>query len=58
MYAGEFEIHLTVSEAGAAESVLAWNVDWPNFVDEYPSITGGAEQWQHRLAPALRSSFG
>lgn len=42
-----------------AESVLAWDVDWPNFVDEYSSVTGEAATWQHRLAlAALRSSFG
>ncbi|SDX06278.1 Nucleotidyl transferase AbiEii toxin, Type IV TA system [Amycolatopsis xylanica] len=45
------------AESFTAESVLAWDVDWPNFVDEYPSVTGDVAHWQHRLALALRSSF-
>ena len=36
-----------------AESVLAWNVDWINFTDEYPGITGTPDQWTRRLALAL-----
>jgi hypothetical protein len=36
-----------------AESVLAWKVDWTNFTDEYPGITGTADQWTRRLALAL-----
>ncbi|GIG85976.1 nucleotidyl transferase AbiEii/AbiGii toxin family protein [Plantactinospora endophytica] len=36
-----------------AETVLGWDVDWRNFVDEYPGITGTAEQWTRRLALAL-----
>jgi hypothetical protein len=36
-----------------AETVLAWNVDWTNFTDEYPDITGTADQWTRRLALTL-----
>ncbi|ABP55335.1 nucleotidyl transferase AbiEii/AbiGii toxin family protein [Salinispora tropica] len=43
------------AEAGnfTAETVLSWQVDWTNFTDECPSITGTAEQWIRRLALAL-----
>jgi hypothetical protein len=37
---------------------LAWSVDWRNFQDEYPTVLGEAEHWQHRLAHALARSFG
>jgi len=36
-----------------AETVLAWSVDWTNFTDEYPNITGASEHWTRRLALAL-----
>lgn len=36
-----------------AETVLSWQVDWDNFTDECPGITGTAEQWTRRLALAL-----
>ncbi|WP_422741149.1 nucleotidyl transferase AbiEii/AbiGii toxin family protein [Micromonospora sp. WMMD754] len=36
-----------------ADSVLAWDVDWDNFVDEYPDVTSDAEAWRRRLAIAL-----
>ncbi|TDC43961.1 nucleotidyl transferase AbiEii/AbiGii toxin family protein [Micromonospora sp. KC213] len=36
-----------------AETVLSWQVDWTNVTDEYPEITGTAEQWTNRLALAL-----
>jgi hypothetical protein len=36
-----------------AETVLSWQADWTNFTDEYPGITGTAEQWTRRLALAL-----
>ncbi|MFK3978904.1 nucleotidyl transferase AbiEii/AbiGii toxin family protein [Micromonospora sp. NPDC050397] len=36
-----------------AETVLSWDVDWKNFTDEYPNITGSSEHWRHRLALAL-----
>ncbi|SCL21676.1 Nucleotidyl transferase AbiEii toxin, Type IV TA system [Micromonospora pallida] len=36
-----------------AETVLSWQVDWTNFADEYPAVTGTAEQWTRRLALAL-----
>lgn len=39
------------------ESVLAWNVDWRNFADEYPGVEGDAEAWQQRLALALLRSY-
>ncbi|MEV6522275.1 nucleotidyl transferase AbiEii/AbiGii toxin family protein [Longispora sp. NPDC051575] len=35
------------------ESVLAWEVDWGNFRDEYPGADGTAEGWLRRLALAL-----
>ncbi|WP_231925367.1 nucleotidyl transferase AbiEii/AbiGii toxin family protein [Micromonospora purpureochromogenes] len=40
-----------------AESVLAWNVDWDNFTDEYPGIPGDVETWKRRLALALDRGF-
>ncbi|MGA3489271.1 nucleotidyl transferase AbiEii/AbiGii toxin family protein [Micromonosporaceae bacterium DT55] len=36
-----------------AESVLAWDVDWAEFVGEYPAIPGTAAHWRRRLALAL-----
>ena len=36
-----------------SETVLSWGVDWANFTDEYPGITGTDEQWIKRLALAL-----
>ncbi|MEV0430555.1 nucleotidyl transferase AbiEii/AbiGii toxin family protein [Micromonospora sp. NPDC050495] len=36
-----------------AETVLSWQVDWTNFTDECPGISGTAEQWTRRLALAL-----
>lgn len=38
-------------------SVLEWDVDWWNFLDEYPWIEGTAESWKRRLALALERSF-
>ncbi|WP_328418204.1 nucleotidyl transferase AbiEii/AbiGii toxin family protein [Micromonospora sp. NBC_00389] len=40
-----------------AETVLSWQVDWGNFTDEYPGITGTAEQWTRRLALALERAW-
>ncbi|NUR49005.1 MAG: nucleotidyl transferase AbiEii/AbiGii toxin family protein [Hamadaea sp.] len=40
-----------------AASVLKWDVDWENFVDEYPGAVGDAREWQERLARALDRSF-
>ncbi|ROO59045.1 nucleotidyltransferase AbiEii toxin of type IV toxin-antitoxin system [Micromonospora sp. Llam0] len=40
-----------------AETVLSWQVDWTNFTDEYPAITGTAEQWTRRLALALEQAW-
>ncbi|WP_045742143.1 nucleotidyl transferase AbiEii/AbiGii toxin family protein [Actinoplanes rectilineatus] len=35
-------------------TVLTWDfVDWENFADEYPGVTGTAAQWLRRLAVAL-----
>jgi Nucleotidyl transferase AbiEii toxin, Type IV TA system len=38
-----------------APSVLRWNVDWDNFLDEYPGLADETDvtHWQHRLARAL-----
>jgi len=41
------------ADSFTAESVLAWDVDWTNFTDEYPTVAGAAEQWALRLAVAL-----
>lgn len=42
------------SEAEANEqTILGLNVDWQNFVDEYPTVGGDAESWLRRLAAAL-----
>jgi hypothetical protein len=38
------------------ETVLTWDVDWANFVAEYPRVRGTAVTFQHRLAAALRAS--
>ncbi|WP_018350350.1 nucleotidyl transferase AbiEii/AbiGii toxin family protein [Longispora albida] len=39
------------------ESVLAWDVDWPNFQAEYPSISEGtARTMKRRLARALAAN--
>ncbi|MEV4481499.1 nucleotidyl transferase AbiEii/AbiGii toxin family protein [Micromonospora coxensis] len=43
----------TEADTFTAETVLSWQVDWTNFTDEYPAITGTAEQWTRRLAFAL-----
>ena len=40
-----------------AETVLSWQVDWSNFTDEYPGISGTAEQWTRRLALALDQAW-
>jgi hypothetical protein len=40
-----------------ARSVLKWDVDWDNFIDEYPEMAGTAQDWQLRLAQALTRSF-
>ncbi|MGH3862776.1 hypothetical protein [Actinokineospora sp.] len=40
-----------------AESVLAWDVDWVNFQDEYPNIDGDAKAWTWRLALALGAAW-
>lgn len=40
-----------------AETVLSWQVDWTNFTDECPAITGTAEQWIRRLALALDGAW-
>ncbi|WP_433113494.1 nucleotidyl transferase AbiEii/AbiGii toxin family protein [Micromonospora sp. CA-246542] len=36
-----------------AETALSWQVDWTNFTDGCPGITGTADQWARRLALAL-----
>lgn len=38
------------------ESVLRWRVEWQNFRDEYPQVTGDETEWLHRLAVALDRS--
>ncbi|RKR87017.1 nucleotidyltransferase AbiEii toxin of type IV toxin-antitoxin system [Micromonospora pisi] len=41
-----------------AETVLRWDVDWRNFTDEYPGVTGDVDAWKHRLALALDRPAG
>ncbi|AVT36905.1 nucleotidyl transferase AbiEii/AbiGii toxin family protein [Plantactinospora sp. BB1] len=41
-----------------AETVLGWDVDWHNFLDEYPGVAGTARQWARRLALALDRAWG
>ena len=36
---------------------LRWEVDWDNFVQEYPLTTGTAADWQCRLVTALAPTF-
>jgi Nucleotidyl transferase AbiEii toxin, Type IV TA system len=47
------------SEAGdfSAATVLDWEADWTNFTDEYPNVTGTADEWTTRLALALERSW-
>jgi hypothetical protein len=45
------------ADSFTAASVLAWDVDWTNFTDEYPTVAGAAEQWALRLAVALDRSW-
>ncbi|GAA1378900.1 nucleotidyl transferase AbiEii/AbiGii toxin family protein [Catellatospora chokoriensis] len=45
------------ADAFTAQSVLEWDVDWANFTDEYPSVTGDGEAWKRRLALALHRSW-
>lgn len=43
----------------SAATTLDWHyIDWDNFRDEYPSVTGTAEQWLRRLALALDREWG
>ncbi|MFB6721097.1 nucleotidyl transferase AbiEii/AbiGii toxin family protein [Kribbella sp. NPDC056345] len=37
--------------------IQEWDVDWQNFLDEYPAVEGDAESWKERLAAALRRSY-
>ena len=34
-----------------ARAVLSWEVDWANFTDEYPSVTGDGEVWKRTAGP-------
>jgi hypothetical protein len=45
------------AEAFTADRVLAWQVDWDNFVAEYPWVVGTPQQWQSRLHRALQGTF-
>jgi hypothetical protein len=40
-----------------AASVLDWTINWDNFRDEYPNLSGDVTAWQLRLALALARSF-
>lgn len=39
------------------ENLLEWNVDWDEFVQEYPHVVGSGEEWTRRLAEALGQLF-
>jgi hypothetical protein len=45
------------ADSFTAETVLSWQVDWTNFTDECPGVTGTAEQWSRRLALALEQAW-
>ena len=45
------------AETFTADRVLAWQVDWDNFVAEYPWVVGTPQQWQSRLHQALQGTF-
>lgn len=45
------------SQGFGPTTVLGWNVDWQNFLDEYPGVEGDAESWKQRLALALERSY-
>ena len=45
------------SQGFGPTTVLRWDVDWQNFLDEYPTIEGDAESWKQRLALALERSY-
>jgi hypothetical protein len=45
------------SETFDAGDVLDWKVDWDNFVEEYPAVTGTADEWKLRLAVALERAW-
>lgn len=36
---------------------MKWEVDWENFQNEYPQVTGTAREWQNRLTIALAPMF-
>jgi hypothetical protein len=44
---------LAEADEFTAGSVLAWEVDWVNFADEYPGVAGTGDEWTMRLALAL-----
>lgn len=44
-------------QAFGPASVLAWPVDWHNFLDEYPGVEGDVESWKQRLVTALERSY-
>jgi hypothetical protein len=46
------------AEAFTADRVLAWSVDWENFLVEYPWVRGSSSDWQARLHRALQGTFG
>ena len=47
----------TEADTFTAATVLSWQVDWTNLTDEYPTISGTAEQWTSRLALALEHAW-
>jgi hypothetical protein len=36
---------------------MQWQVDWDNFILDYPWVAGTASDWQRRLTTALASTF-
>jgi hypothetical protein len=45
------------ADAFTATTVLQWDVDWDNFLDEYPTVTGTRDHWLGRLAVALEHAW-
>jgi hypothetical protein len=41
----------------ASDFPMRWEIDWENFISEYPEVKGTAKDWQARLAQALAPTF-
>jgi len=47
----------TEADTFTAATVLDWDVDWANFLDEDPAVTGTSDHWLGRLAIALEQAW-